>query len=93
MVSKSHLMFNFLFFYFLCKQFFKNTSVDKVEVLPDLCEGFEVYLLKKWRTSLIIPNLLSFFFLKKCTQTLKNVNLRYPSFNFFQFQPSIRIFS
>jgi hypothetical protein len=30
--------------------------------------------------------------LKKCTQTLKNVNLEYPCFNIFQFQASIRIF-
>jgi hypothetical protein len=47
---------------------------------------------KLWQTLFIIFDLSSL--LKKCTQTLKNVNLGYTSFNFFfQFQLSDRIFS
>jgi hypothetical protein len=47
----------------------------------------------KWlfgRTSLITLNFSST--LKKCTETLKSVNLGYLPFYFFQFQPSVRIF-
>jgi hypothetical protein len=36
---------------------------------------------------LITPDLL--LFLQLSTQTLKSVNLGYPSFNLFQFQPSV----
>jgi hypothetical protein len=45
---------------------------------------------KREKTSLTTFDLSSL--LKKNTQTLKSVNLRYISFNFFQFQPSVRIF-
>jgi hypothetical protein len=45
---------------------------------------------KKKKTSLITLDLLSL--LKKCIKTLKSVNLGYPSFNFFNFNPPIEFF-
>jgi hypothetical protein len=72
----------------ICFSFVRN-SVEKGLQTTDLYLA-KVKFFFFLRTSLITPDLSSL--LKQGTQTLKSVNLEYPSFNFFQFQPFVRIF-